>query len=97
MVKALLRIPSSYGRAGARSCMLVNSAPLHEQQKKGAVKIQVRYAINFLYRNPTIAGVVALHAQRLEMRKDRPFWALCKTRGRRPHHSLPCAAAGPSG
>ena len=76
MVKALLRIPSSYRRAGARSCILVNSAPLHEQQKKGALKIRVRYAINFLYRNPTIAGVVALHAQRLEMHKDRPFWAL---------------------
>lgn len=76
MVKALMRVPSTYSRAGARSCIMVNSAPLQEHQQRGALKVRVRYAINFLYRNPTIAGAVALHAQRLEMHRDRPFWAL---------------------
>ena len=76
MVKAMLRVPPSYRRAGARSCILVNSAPLEERQRRGALKVRVRYAINFLYRNPIIAGTVALHAQRLEMHKDLPYWAL---------------------
>ena len=67
--------PLAIGTAGARACVLVHSKPTVDSLDSG-LKVRVRYAINFLYRNPIIPGVVALHAQRLELSRDQPFWAL---------------------
>ena len=75
LIKVRLKCPLSIGTAGARACVLVNSKPTVDSLDSG-LKVRVRYAINFLYRNPIIPGVVALHAQRLELSKDQPFWAL---------------------
>ena len=75
LIKVRLKCPLSLRTAGARACVLVNSKPTVDSLDSG-LKVRVRYAINFLYRNPIIPGVVALHAQRLELSKDQPFWAL---------------------
>ena len=76
VVKARFKSEGGYTRASARACVLVNSRPVEEQLSDGAMRVRVRYAINFLYRNPMIPGVVALHAQKLEMHQQGPFWAL---------------------
>ena len=75
LIKVQLKCPLSIRTAGARACVLVNSKPTVDSLDSG-LKVRVRYAINFLYRNPIIPGVVALHAQHLELSKDLPFWAL---------------------
>mgnify|MGYP000541686548 CR=1 FL=1 len=74
-IKVRLKCPLSIRKAGARACVLVNSKPAIDSSDSG-LKVRVRYAISFLYRNPIIPGLVALHAQRLELSKDQPFWGL---------------------
>lgn len=74
MVKVLVESPEEFTRASARACVLVNSTPVKDTSV--GIKVRVRYAINFLYRNPIVPGVLAFHAQRLEIHKNQPFWAL---------------------
>jgi len=74
LIKVLIESPEQFTGASARACVLVNSVP--EEDTLRGIKVRVRYAINFLYRNPIIPGVMAFHAQRLEFQKNQPFWAL---------------------
>lgn len=74
LVKVKIDCPASVQKAGARACVLVNSKPTVDSVQ--GLKVRVRYAINFLYRNPFIPGEVALYAQRIEMQQNQPFWGL---------------------
>lgn len=76
IVKVRFKSEHDFSDAGARACILVNSRPIDEPFNPEVLRVRVRYAINFLYRNPMISGVVALHAQKLEMHRELPFWAL---------------------
>ena len=54
LVKVKINCPASVQKAGARACVLVNSKPTIDSVQ--GLKVRVRYAINFLYRNPFIPG-----------------------------------------
>ena len=75
VVKVRFAAQAGYARAGARASLLVDSRPV-EEEPANQLKLRVRYAIHFHYRNPLISGVVALHAERLEWVGERDFWGL---------------------
>jgi hypothetical protein len=76
IIKVLFECPQDYPKAGAKASVLVHSAPVNMALERGALKVRVRYAINFLYRNPFVPGIVALHAEQIHMEREQPFWAL---------------------
>lgn len=76
IVKVLFRARQGYKNAGARACVMVNSAPAVEKATPKGVQMRVRYAIKVLYRNPAIPGVIALHANTLDLMSNSPFWGI---------------------
>lgn len=76
VVKVLFQSDRNFLLASSRACVLVNSRPIEERFSKSALNVKVRYAINFLYRNPIVPGVVALHAQNIEYHKENTYWTL---------------------
>jgi len=77
IVKVRMRIPKGFSRSSARACLLVTSKPEKAADKKGPrLNIELRYAVNVLYRNPAVPPVVAMEAKALAVGEDNKVWAL---------------------
>ena len=77
IVKVRVRIPKSFNQSSARACLLVTSKPEKESVKRGPrFKIELRYAVNILYRNPMVPPVVAMEAKALAVGEDNSVWTL---------------------
>jgi len=77
IVKVQMRIPNRFNQSSARACLLVTSKPEKEANKKGPrLNIELRYAVNDLYRNPMVPPVVAMEAIALAVGGDHSVWAL---------------------
>jgi hypothetical protein len=91
IVKVRMRIPKGFSRSSARACLLVTSKPEKAADKKGPrLNIELRYAVNVLYRNPVVPPVVAMEAKALAGRGGQQGLgiALSECWKRRPHHFL---------
>jgi hypothetical protein len=76
-VKVRMQVPEDFEGPGARACMMVESNLLERKElDRLHVGVEVRYAIHFLYRNPQVPGVVALHAQALKVEPGAALWSL---------------------
>ena len=77
IVKVRMRIPKSFSQSSARACLLVTSRPEKKAAKEGPrLNIELRYAVNVLYRNPMVPPVVAMEAKALAVGEDHSVWAL---------------------
>ena len=76
LIKVIMRIPEDYNLPSAQACLLINSLPLEDPQDLKKLQVRMRYALNVLYRNPMVPGVVALHAKTLRMDSIKGVWAL---------------------
>lgn len=64
------QVPEDYPHPSANSCLFVNNLPLVDTvQKQNVISfgIQIRYAVNILFSNPTKSSVVNLVAQELSL------------------------------
>ena len=76
LIKVIMRIPEDYNLPSAQACLLISSLPLEDPQDLKKLQVRMRYALNVLYRNPMVPGVVALHAKTLRMDSIKGVWAL---------------------
>ena len=68
--------PGTTAQSSAQACLLISSLPLEDPQDLKKLQVRMRYALNVLYRNPMVPGVVALHAKTLRMDSIKGVWAL---------------------
>ena len=77
IVKVRMRIPKNFNRSSARACLLVTSKPeKDEKQNRSHLNVELRYAVNVLYRNPIVTPVVAMEAKALAVESGNKVWAL---------------------
>jgi hypothetical protein len=92
IVKVRMRIPKGFNRSSARACLLVTSKPEKRADKKGPrLNIELRYAVNVLYRNPAVPPGGRYGGKSFSGRGGQQGLgiALSKCRKRRPNHFLP--------
>ena len=76
LIKVIMRIPEHYNLPSAQACLLINSLPAESPHVFKRLNVNVRYALNVLYRNPVVPGVIALHAKTLQLDSVKGVWAL---------------------
>ena len=76
LVKVIMRVPEHYSLPSAQACLLINSLPAESPLVSKRLHVRIRYALNVLYRNPMVPGVVALHAKTLQLDSVKGVWAL---------------------